>query len=118
MTDNLALLTLIFTTINSIEWRRWQSRQCYVCLLLSHGTINILNIYIYSLFNVSSVLPAEARFPRGAGGVAAGQAEAGVPGGQAGHLPHLLLHPATPRHQLGDRGQERRRQGQGVLQTK
>ena len=112
MTDNLALLTLIFTTINCIEWRRWQSGQCYVCLLLSHGTINILNIYISSLYNVSSVLPAEARFPRGAGGVAAGQAEAGVPPGEAGHLPHNLLHPALPLHQLGDSGSSQPHPGQ------
>ena len=60
-----------------------------------------------------AVLPAEARFPRGAGGVAAGQAEAGVQDGQARHLPHHLLLPATPRHQLG----ERRGMEQGLLET-
>ena len=60
-------------------------------------------------YYLCAVLPAEARFSRGAGGLAAGQAEAGVQDGQAGHLPHHLLHPAT----LGDRGGLE----QGLLET-
>ena len=58
-----------------------------------------------------AVLPAEAWFPRGAGGLAAGQAEARVPVRHPGH--QLPLHPATPRHTLGDRGGVE----QGMLQT-
>ena len=62
--------------------------------------------------HLCAVLPAEAWFPRGAGGLAAGQAEAGVPAGEAGHLPHLLLPPALPLHQLGDRGAPQPHPGQ------
>ena len=67
---SLSIKTIVFLSLVLIHY--------YLCQNFGHLGTNIYSTYVTSL--LCAVLPAEVRVPRGAGGLAAGQAEAHIQG--------------------------------------